>query len=213
VELSCHRCHASLPEGASYCSHCGSPQIRVPAPEPEEAGATSQALPLPDSSASLYWRTAVPIAAKVGIVTAVVLNLPLVGFLFPAWILLSGWIAVRMYIRRVPTHLIGPTGGGALGALTGFMSFLFVTALTSAYFWLKATVFHQGEELRQGLRDLLQQAAAGKPDGQQLLQMLDTPTGLATLMAMGLIVLLVLFLLFSSVGGLFATISLRRRRG
>lgn len=195
-----------------YCAHCGAPQIRVPEAllAPEEQPQPTVAPPPPPGA--LSWKDAVPVAAKVGTVVGI-LMLPLSGVLAGAllmlWLMVGGWLAVRRYERRVRA-VLATRSAGALGGLTGLFAFGVFAIILAGVMWLDVAVLHQGNETREMMRKALEQAATAQGNAQAL-QFLDTPAGLAIFIALLLLVMLVLSLLLSSVGALFAA-AMRRRK-
>jgi len=144
---------------------------------------------------------------------AIAAFLPVFIKLFPIWMLGGGWLAVVLYRRRAPSLPVSSTTGGKLGALAGLLAFVFLAVFMSAYLIIATLGLHQGEQIRSSLRAALQQTAASNPDArtQLLVQWSQTPEGLAMLVAISMFVFLVAFLLFSTVGGIFAA-SLSRRK-
>lgn len=140
-------------------------------------------------------------------------TLPVVSVLFPLWMLAGGWLAVVLYRRRSPLLLLSSTIGGKIGALAGLLGFLFFAVFTSSYLAIQTLVMHQGEQIRAVMRSALDQAAANNhnPQTQALSQWAQTPEGLAVLVAFGMFLFLVAFLLLSTAGGVFAA-SLGRKR-
>jgi hypothetical protein len=214
VEHACHQCGAAVEDGTPFCRHCGAPQIRVAtalqvsdstlaeagrepqAPQPVRLGAFNQ----------IDWRRgyrAAVLAAGVGglagILVAVASGVPQAAFL--VWMLGSGMVAVVAYRRR---HLGRVTAGmGArLGAAAGAAGFA-MFALLSA---MQVLVLRGGGQLQSMLETQLKQTAerSGDANAQQLIQQFLTPQGLMLLIAMGMVLMLVSFLLLSSVGGAIA---------
>ena len=152
-------------------------------------------------------------ASTAGLAMAIAAFLPIFIKLFPIWMLAGGWLAVVLYRRRARPLLVSSTTGGKLGALAGFLAFLFLTVFISAYLTIATVVLHHGEEIRATLRAALQQAATTNQDprAQLLVQWGQTPEGLAMLVAFSMFVFLVAFLLFSTAGGIFAAVLSRRK--
>ena len=100
-----------------------------------------------------------------------------------------------------------------MGALAGLFGFLFFAFFTSAYLTIATVVLHQGEQIRATLRGVLDQAAAGNHDlrAQAISQWMQTPEGLAAVVALSMFLFLVAFLLMSTAGGIFAATLARRR--
>lgn len=215
MDLSCHRCNNAVAEGALYCAQCGAPQIRVPQVEviPEE-GPQATVVPPPPAAGSLSWRDAIPVAAKVGTVIGL-LSIPLffLNVLQPAAVVIGGWFVVRAYEKRMNTGLrIGPSV--ALGTVTGLIE-CFVSAVVVAIgTWIYAAVLGHGEQVRNSVRAFFEQAAGQQPNPQgaaALRQLIASPTGLGIMVALFFAVFVVLTVLMSDIGALFAA-SMRRRK-
>jgi len=100
-----------------------------------------------------------------------------------------------------------------VGALAGLLGFLFFAFFTSAYLTIATVVLHQGEQIRATLRGVLDQAAVSNHDvrAQALAQWMQTPEGLALIVALSMFLFLVAFLLLSTAGGIFGATWARRR--
>jgi hypothetical protein len=219
VEQACHRCGSPLTRDTAFCSQCGAPQVRVPesisaANNPESSGISSaEAVPGSIPGAALNWRHALPSASAAGFAMAVASMLPLFSTFFPLWMLGGGWLAVTLYRRRSSLLLLTSTIGGKVGALAGLLGFAFFAVFTSAYLAIATVVLHKGEEIRATLRSVLDQAASTNHDvrAQELSQWIQTPEGLALIVALSMLLFLVAFLLLSTAGGIFGA-SLSRRK-
>jgi hypothetical protein len=90
---------------------------------------------------------------------------------------------------------------------------MFGFAIFAIFTAIKVLVFHSGGQLRAALLQAVQQSASrtSDPQAQQILDYLKSPPGLALVMALGLAVMFVAFLLLSSLGGALGAILLRRR--
>jgi hypothetical protein len=99
--------------------------------------------------------------------------------------------------------------GARLGAVSGALGFGIFAILIS----IEVVVFRAGEDLRKTLLEAVRQSAARSPDpqAQQMLEYLKTPQGLALVMVLGLIVMFLIFLIFSSLGGAVGAALLRRK--
>jgi hypothetical protein len=147
-----------------------------------------------------------PSAGVAGVIAAVLMTIPLGGF--GLGMLASGTLSVIFYRRRTRVDITA--GAGAkLGAVTGLLGFSIFAIFTAA----EVQLFHKGGELRALLIEAVRQTAARSPDAQsqQVMQYLQTPAGLAVVMGLGLAVMLVAFLAFSSLGGALGAVLFRRK--
>jgi hypothetical protein len=161
----------------------------------------------------LNWRHAWPAAAAAGFAMAVASMLPVLSTFFPLWMLAGGWIAVVLYRRRSSLLIMTSSVGGKIGALAGLVGFGFFVLFTTAFLTVETLFLHQGEQIRSMLRSALDQAAANNHDPrvQAISQWMQTPEGLALVVAFSMFLFLVAFLLLSTAGGVFAASATRRK--
>jgi hypothetical protein len=194
--------------------------VRVPETLTTDPAQNAGTLAEPDESltravsgATVNWRHALPSASTAGFAMAVASMLPLLNNLFPIWMLGGGWLAVTLYRRRSSLLLLSASIGAKVGAFAGLLGFAFFAIFTSAYLTIATVVLHQGEQIRAMLRGVLQQAASSNQDAraQAIVQWVQTPEGLAMIVAFSMVLFLFAFLLLSCAGGIFAA-SLSRRK-
>ena len=212
-----------------FCKACRAPQIRVPGFEssepvvvPEIHGAAESESPLPPNPATpaqssrIKWSDALPCAALGG-VFSLFLVIPLallrVGssaapLVFGAAFIVGGAWSVRIYCRRVKGAPIRPVAGAQIGAASGGFGFLFFAVLTVA------TVIYQGDEMRTPMADAFDQVTKRGADhevARRILEFLKTPEGLASFVAFGLFVVLLIFVIGASIGGAWYSAWLRKQ--
>jgi hypothetical protein len=196
-------------EGTTFCKLCNAPQIHVASPDSENSVAISGAPDLPRAfyrgATAIDWAKAFPAVLTAGIVSAMLMVIPLGAF--GLGMFAAGILAVILYRRRAIPAPITPGMGARLGVATGGVGF----AIFSLFIAIQVTVFHSGGELREAMIEAAQQAASRNPDPQvqELLAYLKTPDGLGFFMLLSLAVMLVGFLLFSSMGGAIGAVLLR----
>lgn len=122
---------------------------------------------------------------------------------------LGGFLAVLFYRRRSWRAEPSPTSGFRLGALTGLFGFLLLLALAG----LTLFVSKGADPVRQQAFDVLRSASARHPDPQQrqLYEYFMTPQGLKVFLVLGAILMSVISVFMSGVGGTVAAIFLRRK--
>ena len=100
--------------------------------------------------------------------------------------------------------------GARLGMASGALGFGMFAVLTA----LEMALFRSGGQLRSALLDAVRQSAArsSDPQAQKLLDYLKTPAGLALVLVLGLIVMFIVFLIFSGLGGALGAVLLRRKQ-
>ena len=215
MEHACYNCGAKVEDGTPFCPVCGAPQIRVsvpvdtspafpPGPLPE-LEPQPQPLPVRDPG-EMDWRQALPAAALaaglggfVFLLIAVAEGQPKLSFI--AWMVGSGLLSVPIYRRK---HLgnITTLVGAKVGALAGLLSFIIFAILTSG----QILASRGGGQLRAMLEEQLKRSVSQSGDAatQALLQRFLTPEGMATLIALGMVLMLFGFLILASIGGAIA---------
>jgi hypothetical protein len=121
----------------------------------------------------------------------------------------AGVLSVLFYRRRNPVSNLTPAMGARLGAVSGTLGFV-IFAIFSA---VGTLVFHTGGQLRAAMLEAIEQSAArsSDPQAQQIIEYLKTPPGLALMMGLSLAVVLVAFLILSSLGGAVGAAMMRRK--
>src|SRR5205085_7103762 len=142
------------------------------------------------------WRAAGPAGATMGALSA----MPFLALLFPLWMFAAGALAVILYRKRTGIAALRAGLGMRLGALAGSIAF----AVYGLLFSLSVVVL-RSVDFREQLRDLLAQrmlsTPAPDPQTQQLMQWFLTPAGLTAIIAIGMGLLLVGFILVGAAAG------------
>jgi hypothetical protein len=189
-------CGAQLPADARFCHKCGKPQREEPAgeaaPQPAAAEAPPAALVLP----AIDFRN--PVAVRVAFLAALLANLlnalPYLILGCPLWLLGSGFLCAYLYRRRTGQPL-PPRSGARLGWMTGVFSFVIFTVFFTFSFIMA---------VRSGTlvnRQQLSQIPFLQGNLDQVIELMQSPLGLAVNLAFSLIVLFVLFTLLATAGG------------
>lgn len=182
----------------SFCPQCNAPQIRVSIVPTElhPSGETPRAV-LPGKVAWPYGLRAAVIGGGIGSILCIVLA-PLLKAGFIAGMAIGGAACVAIYRRRQPFARITSTMGARLGAVAGIFGFLVFAAVQSLLLFAAP-----GAEVRQAIRDQIQQAAAQNPDPkvQEMMHMLLTPEGMAAVVILAMVLFLIMFVIFGVIGG------------
>jgi len=209
MEHPCDKCGALMEDGTPFCAHCNAPQIRVGGGFADTVSGLSRPIqPVAYAgTSSLQWSQALPSAALAGLIAAVLMFIPLGAF--GLGMIAAGVLAVLFYRRRNPPASLTAGMGARLGAVSGMLGFAIFAIFTS----VEVLVFHSGGQLREALLQAVQQSASrtSDPQAQQVLGYLKSPPGLALVMVLGLALMFVVFLIFSSLGGALAAVVLRRK--
>jgi hypothetical protein len=219
MEHPCSKCGAMVLDGSPFCAHCKAPQIRVPGPEVEVVAADrtpsgehelNPALGVLRPPAlpphGVQWHQALPAAALGGVISILALVLPLAVW-GPAYAL-GGAAAVFVYRLRAKSARLTPAAGAKIGAASAGFGFAILAIITVG------TYVYHSDDLRKAMADAINQMTSRGSDPQtavQALELLKTQEGLGFFVAFGLSMLLVVFVIASSVGGALCASWLRRR--
>lgn len=210
MEHACYKCGSNVEDGIPFCPQCNAPQIRVEGASAEAVSAAELAgVSLPDhpGGTAIQWSNALPSAALAGLIAAFLMFIPLGAF--GLGMIAAGVLCVLFYRRRNPISNLTPGMGARLGLVSGTLGFG-IFAIFSA---VGTLVFHTGGQLRAAMLEAIAQSAArsSDPQAQQIIEYLKTPPGLALMMGLSLGVVLVAFLILSSLGGAIGAAMMRRR--
>jgi hypothetical protein len=223
MEHACYKCGKAVEDGIPFCPQCGAPQIRVmmaaqPAPGRSSSvaleGRPEQPAGLPGlqpAGAPRAWRAAnlaAGLGALVALLVAVLTGLPQVAFFL--WMLGGGMLAVVIYRRRQQLGFMSAGMGARLGAMAGLMGFVIFGLLSL----VQMLAMRGTGQLRAALEQALKTSAAhsGNPEAQQMVQQFLTPEGMRLLLALGIVLMLVLFVALSSLGGAIAATVVGKRQ-
>ena len=158
----------------------------------------------------LAWQGALLAGAGAAVLTAI----PFVSIGCCLWMLGAGALSVSLYQRRVPGTLITPGMGIKLGALAGVFAFVINAFVTTVSF----VAFRSSSDFRRAMQEQMdkQIANSSDPKAQEIMrQMFDwisTPQGMATFMVLVLVVLAIMFVVFTAAGGALGASMFGRRR-
>ncbi len=124
-------------------------------------------------------------------------------------LLATGFLSVYFYRRRNPLAQLTLKLGARLGALSGVLGFV-ITVIASA---TAAAVLHSEGQLHALLLKAVQQYASrsSDPQMQQVLEFYASPQGFILMLIIGSIMMLLLFLALSSMGGIIGAALLRKK--
>jgi len=210
VEHACYKCGSNVEDGIPFCPQCNAPQIRVEGASAEAVSAAELAgVSLPDhyDGTAIRWPDALPSAALAGLIAAFLMFIPLGAF--GLGMLAAGVLCVLFYRRRNPLTNLTPGMGARLGLVSGTLGF----GIFAVFSAVGTLIFHTGGQLRAAMLEAIEQSAArsSDPQAQQIIQYLKTPPGLALMMGLSLAVVLVAFLILSSLGGAVGAAMMRRK--
>ena len=215
MDHRCYQCGATVQDGVAFCLQCNAPQIRVALAESSLPVTGGEEIQTPRASYAgvrhsrrFEWAQALP-SAFLGLLLASVLSLILRGAL-ALGMLAAGFLSVYFYHRRNP--LIGLTVGlGArLGAISGALGFG-ILGIVSA---VATFVSHSAAEIRLIMLKAVQEYVSrnADPQMQQVLEFYNSRQGFILMLVLGSIMMLIIFLALSSMGGIIGAAVLRRRK-
>lgn len=165
---------------------------------------------LQPTGGSRAWRAANLAAGLCGLaalLVAVLTGVPQLALFL--WMFGGGILAVAIYHRRQHLGFITAGMGARLGAMAGLMGFVIFGLLS-----LVQMLATRGTgQLRAALEQALKTSAAHRanPEAQQMVQQFLTPEGMRLLLALGIVLMLVLFVALSSLGGAIAAAVVGKR--
>ena len=165
----------------------------VPPPDPG---------PLPPTQpAGINWRFARSRAVIAAILLVILVSLPVTGPFFLIWTPLCGALCVFLYQRRFPATPISSGAGARMALSVGGAAFLILALLSAVASLADHFVAHHSvlADVRAQVVEMMK--ASQNPQSAQAMSMINTDGGLIALLALGTVVLLVMFLLLSTVGG------------
>jgi hypothetical protein len=162
---------------------------------------------LPQSTA-LVWRQALP-SALWAILIATILTAVTLGSLGLGMVI-AGALSVVLYRRHKPDAHLTAGMGAKLGAFTGALGCAMLLAILA----VAVGVFHAGGRIHQAVLEGVQQVLSRSPDPQkeQVLEIFKTSDGFALMLTLGMIVMCIACVFFSSAGGALSAVLLRRKQ-
>lgn len=163
MELTCHRCSATVEPDAYYCPNCGAPQVRfVPQDEKPDsaAGEATGATPkLSDTERdnNVHWKLAIRIAAYVAVGVGILSTLLAAGSVL--WVAVGAVLVIGIYHRRQPHTFLARRTGARIGALVGLLAASVSLAGNSIFLLIQRYGMHQGHLIDTQLTGIVKQAA------------------------------------------------------
>jgi hypothetical protein len=186
-----------------FCHKCGKPQredlIAEPDVVPPEMPAIAQAQPALSAEIGFGNRVAVNIALLCASLTSLMMSVQLgvfTGFWVILMLLVSGFGAVYLYQRRSGVDL-SVRSGARMGWMTGFFCFLILMVL----FVIQVARASREGGLSAYYREQFQAHAGGDAAVQEAMRILESPAGVAALIALTLIFAFLMFTSIPMAGG------------
>lgn len=163
---------------------------------------------------AVRWDFAWQAALVAGAVAAVLTAVPVVSLGCCLWMLGAGALAVWLYQRRMPGLPVTPGMGMKVGALAGVFAFMINGVMTTILF----VTFRSSGDFRRAMQEQMEKQMASNPDPkaqemvQHMMDWMNTPEGMATLIVLVILLMAVFFILFCAAGGALGASMFGRRR-
>lgn len=170
--------------------------------------------PYPPLPTAIRWDLAWKGALLCGVGAALLTAIPIVSVGCCLWMLGAGALSVSLYQKRAPETLITPGMGMKLGALAGLFGFMVNSVVSTVSF----LTFRSRGDFRHAMEQQMQKQMASNPDPkvqemmQRMVGWMTTPQGAATIIVLFLLIMGVIFVLFTAAGGALGASMFRRRR-
>lgn len=183
MEITCSRCHQSVPEDSCFCPNCGLPQLVYSNAESSPIGQQPErwTAAVRDAS-SVEWKPAIRasmlIAVPAGLLSC---GVSPVGILGLFWMSAGAAWAVSNYVKRQHPAWITMGAGARIGLVTGLMAGWVAFLATGADLLVKRYFLHQGAAF-----DQLWQQVVNQSINQQMQTMATDTQALNTIKAFAL---------------------------
>lgn len=160
MELLCYHCSATLSPDASYCAHCGAPQIRYRSQEYDnEPELSTPWVPIAtvDRAGTVHWKLAIRVSFMVAVGVGILCSLLAAGSVL--WVAVGAVVVVGIYRRKRPQAVLNPRIGARIGALVGILVAFFALAGNAGLLVIQRFGLHQGKQIDLQLTTIVQQAA------------------------------------------------------
>jgi hypothetical protein len=229
MEITCNRCHQSVPAESCYCPSCGLPQL-VYSNADGESGVPPATERWPEpvrDASSIDWkpgmRAALMVAVPAGLLSSGITPLSVLGIF---WMSGAAAWAVALYMRSQRPAWITIGAGARIGLVTGLIAGWLAFGASGVGLFVLRVVSHQGNQIDTSWRDSVEKSQ--EKTQQWLAQMnlpndavqassqrnwMLSPEGHAGFETMGLMWNCSLLVLFAVAGGaLGARMQARKRR-
>lgn len=221
MEITCTRCHQSVPESSCFCPTCGLPQLVYTNAESPANGQPERWMEAVRDASSVDWRPAIRaalfIAVPAGLLSSWFSPLGVLGLL---WMATAAIWAVSNYVKRQRAPWITMGAGARIGLVTGLIASWVAFLASGADLFIERYFMHQGsvfDQLWEQMvsRSVAQQVEAMSANAQALNEFKAfalSPEGKAGMIFAGMLLLEVALLGFAVAGGAFGARLIARTR-
>lgn len=149
MEITCNRCHQTVPAESCYCPACGLPQLVYSAEGESAVPPTSERWPEPVRDAgSIDWkpgmRAALALAVPAGLLSSGVSPLSALGIFWMAGA--AAW-AVVLYMRSQRPAWITIGAGARIGLVTGLIAGWVTFGVSGIWLFIERVFLHQSGQI------------------------------------------------------------------
>jgi hypothetical protein len=225
MEITCHRCHQSVPTQSCFCPNCGLPQLVYTADSTNAPVQPENGTEAARDASSIDWkpgmRAAIALAVPAGLLSSGISPLSWLGLV---WMGAAAVWAVRLYMRSQRPAWITIGAGARLGLVTGILAAWLAFAVSGTVFFVQRVVYHHASAIDSEWKDrvekseqMTQQWATqmGVADAGQVAAQRNwmlSPEGHAGFQAFGMITSCLFLVLFATAGGAIGARVVGRRR-
>ena len=149
MEITCNRCHQSVPVDSCYCPACGLPQLVYSADGEGGVPPGSERWPEPVRDAgSIDWkpglRAALTLAVPAGLLSSGISPLSALGIF---WMAGAAAAAVVLYMRSQRPAWITIGAGARIGLVTGLIAGWVAFGVSGIWLFVQRVVLHQAGQI------------------------------------------------------------------
>jgi hypothetical protein len=231
MEITCNRCHQTVPAESCYCPACGLPQLLYSADGDTAVPPATERWPeTARDASSIDWkpgmRAALVLAVPAGLLSSGITPLSVLGIFWMAGA--AAW-AVVLYMRSQRPAWITMGAGARIGLVTGLIAGWVTFGASGIWLFVQRVFLHQSGQIdsiysaslaafQQKMHESI--STMSGPDAAQMQAwatriqaFLSSPEGHAGMWTLSIAVNCAFFVLFAVGGGAFgARIQARRRR-
>jgi hypothetical protein len=221
MDITCNRCHQSVPADSCYCPACGLPQLVYSNEDGAGAVPAERWTEAVRDASSVEWkpalRAAMLLAVPAGFLSC---GFSPVGPLGLFWMAAASAWAVSLYVRKQRPAWITMGAGARIGLVTGLMAGWLAFSATGLAMFSKRYFLHQGQEFDDTWRamdqSLSQQLQTMNSDPQAVASfkkmMFSSEGHIGLVLATALLCEVVLLVFAAAGGAIGARLTARTRR-
>jgi len=221
MEVTCNRCHQSVPADSCYCPACGLPQLVYSTEDGESPAQAERWAEAARDASQVEWkpalRAAMLLAVPAGLLSC---GFSPVGVLGLFWMAAASAWAVSLYARKQQPVWITMGAGARIGLVTGLLAGWLAFGSTGVAFYCMRFLLHQGQAfdtwwalmVNQSVSQQMQTMSADTQALTEFKNLLLSVEGRAGLMLTAMMVLEVALLLVAAAGGALGARMMARPR-